>query len=233
MSFFRDLTSKPKLKCNQITFSFKLNGLVGEELKINFTKSKFYCLSKNERKLSYLNWKYTFCSHSAGLLLVDLDDIVLLHLERLRSFIIIDSAAVEEKPGNKEELWALQLQGGVWFTWEMWWGLQLSQRRTSSACPSEWSASLWSGSHCCPGRQPSAWCTRYLLPLLMTGEVSGSSQDGDLLVTEWSRQSGWLQLDAALTLEKAGPELRRQLISSAGARSLSPRTPSGGLASNF
>ena len=102
MSFFRDLTSKPKLKCKQITFSFKLNGLVGEELKIKFTKSKFYCLSKNERKLSYLNWKYTFCSHSAGLLLVDLDDIVLLHLERLRSFIIIDSAAVEEKPGNKE-----------------------------------------------------------------------------------------------------------------------------------
>ena len=34
---------------------------------------------------------------AAGLLLVHLDDVILLHLQRLRSLVIIDPAAVEEE----------------------------------------------------------------------------------------------------------------------------------------
>ncbi len=35
---------------------------------------------------------------SSGLLLIDLDDIVLLHLERFGRLVVVDASAVEEEP---------------------------------------------------------------------------------------------------------------------------------------
>ena len=83
-------------------------------------------------------------------------------------------------------------------TWERWWGRRPSQHRTSSVFPFELFASPWSESHCCPGQQPSAWCTRCLLPCWCWWQVRKLAV-GVLqiwrLVPKWSSLSGWIQLD--------------------------------------
>ena len=38
---------------------------------------------------------------TARLLLVDLDDVVVLHLERLRSVVVVDSFSIKEKPKRR------------------------------------------------------------------------------------------------------------------------------------
>ena len=42
-------------------------------------------------------------SAAAGLLLVHLDHIVLLHLQRLGSLVIVDPPAIEQEPGDKDD----------------------------------------------------------------------------------------------------------------------------------
>ena len=42
-------------------------------------------------------------SAAAGLLLVHLDHIVLLHLQRLRGLVIVDPPAIEQEPGDKDD----------------------------------------------------------------------------------------------------------------------------------
>ena len=45
---------------------------------------------------------------AAGLLLVDLNDVILLHLESFRSFIVVDAPPVKQKPEkNNFKLWLL------------------------------------------------------------------------------------------------------------------------------
>ncbi len=41
---------------------------------------------------------------AAGLLLVDLDDVILLHLQRLWGLVIVDPAAVEQEPEEDNSL---------------------------------------------------------------------------------------------------------------------------------
>ena len=46
--------------------------------------------------------KRALSPRSSSLLLVDLDDVVLLHFQRLRCLIVVDSPAVEEEPQGRD-----------------------------------------------------------------------------------------------------------------------------------
>ena len=94
-----------------------------------------------------------FLNRSSSLFLVDLNDVVLLHLQSFRSLVVIDAATVKQEPSK---LWNwIRKEQNHYLTWGRWRGHQPSRCRTSWVCPSGWSASRGSGSRWSPGRQPA------------------------------------------------------------------------------
>ena len=80
----------------------------------SFLKRSLFCKFLEHLLFNQTLWRYIFyCivvinfgrlrSASAGLLLVHLDHIVLLHLQRLRGLVIVDPPAIEQEPSDKDE----------------------------------------------------------------------------------------------------------------------------------
>ena len=100
------------------------------EVHPSFIKRSLLCKFLEHLLFNQTLWRYIFyCivvinfgrlrSAAAGLLLVHLDHIVLLHLQRLRGLVIVDPPAIEQEPGGKDENEMMAAHFMAYFHWRL------------------------------------------------------------------------------------------------------------------